>query len=157
MLSIKSWNFLTNRINGELKGKDDYHYYSPYPELKLYRSLTELMFSNRHIEWKGLNFDEGRYEDNFVHPTFKRYSGRANWNDKELQKRSDVEDRKSRERKERFERREEGGEVFDVANARSIYEMLYFSRGTFDGKYPHSPEMPQVPSTSQQGEDGEFD
>ena len=54
------------------------------------------------------------------------------------------EERKRIDRIERLKKRTNEGEEFDPANAENVFELLYFSRGTFHGHYPNSPAMPQA-------------
>ena len=56
-----------------------------------------------------------------------------------VQKRLNEEGRKSRERNARFQRRIDGGEVFDPSTAGSVAELLYFSgKDGFVGWHPNT-------------------
>ena len=118
------------------------HYYSPFPELKKYRSLEGLIYAEPKIRWNNFDYNEGIYKGReYVHPTFKKFGGIANWENKELKEMITEEERKRIYRIERLKKRTNEGEAFDPANAENVFELLYFSRGIFHGHYPNSPAM----------------
>ena len=80
-IKIISFNY---RLDGELKGKVDVHYYTPGPRIKMYRSLKELLYCEKDVDWRNFNFNSGRKEANYSSATYRSFGENPWWQDDEL-------------------------------------------------------------------------
>ena len=137
----------TNKTKGSKKGQKvkefDVYYYSPYPSLIRYRSSVELMYCYPNVNWKTFHYDKGEFIDDYVNPNYKWY-GREDsvWSDKKekelhviLQK---TVERSMRSRANARQKIFNGMSVFKESEASSVYELLRFNKGKFEGIFPVS-------------------
>ena len=104
--------------------------------------MKELIYFERDIDWKDFRYKSGTKVKGHVEPAFKKYGKLTDWYDESMDIRGEKNAKKDRDRKQKFERKEKNIKTkFDVTAAANVYELLYFTRGEFTGKFPECPEI----------------
>ena len=117
-------------------------YFTPYPELKMYRSMKELIYCERSFDWENFDYKSGTKIDGHEEPSFKKYGGDPDWKDDELEKTKNEITKQMENRRKLFEKKESKNFKFDKSKTGNTCELLYFTKGEFSGKFPSCPDWP---------------